>query len=88
MAGESNQLNAGLWLKQFLNKKKLPPSGEGVFFAEIPGPPLLTARRSTPHNGTISAIVAGDAAVEVEVDLRVEEGVLAKEDTTLVGLIF
>ena len=39
------------------------------------------------ENGTISLVVEGDAVVEVEVDLGVEEGVLVKEDAVLVDLI-
>ena len=38
-------------------------------------------------DGTISLVVVGDAVVEIEVDLGVEEGVLAEEGSALVRLI-
>ena len=36
---------------------------------------------------TISLVVVGDAVVEVEVDLGIEEGVLVEKDAIPVGLI-
>ena len=59
----------------------------GNVFLEVISQGAQVSQIGTKDDETISPVVAGDAVMEVEVDPRVEEGVLAEEAAVPMGLI-